>query len=65
MRRAMLCPECNELVAVKKIDQSNAHLACGHARTKGLLPAKGISIEHLDTPDGLRLFPPDLSGVRR
>jgi hypothetical protein len=34
-------------------------LACGHVRGE-ILPAKGVSLEHVSSPEGLRLFPPDL-----
>jgi len=66
MRKAMLCPDCGRLVNVKAID-SRVTLACGHTRTAGLLPAKGVSLEDviLNTADALRLFPVELNGVRQ
>jgi hypothetical protein len=41
------------------VNQPTIRLACGHQRTTGLLPAKGISIEQMETRVGRRLFPPD------
>jgi len=66
MRKAMLCPDCGRLVNVKAID-SRVTLACGHIRPFGLLPAKGVSLEDViaNNDDAIRLFPLDLSGVRR
>jgi hypothetical protein len=55
--RRMLCPECGELVPVQTVRDNRAILKCGHERTTALLPAKGISLETLNTPDGMRLFP--------
>lgn len=59
LRIRFLCPECSELRQVVRAsdDGPNVILACGHRRTAALLPSRGISLEHLDTAVGRRLFP--------
>jgi hypothetical protein len=54
-----LCPTCLELQPVKASEPSSASvtLGCGHQRPFALLPSQGVSVEHLDTPLGERLFP--------
>lgn len=51
-RPKMLCPICGDLRSLT----TPGRLACGHTRT-GSLPARGISLEKIDTPQGARLYP--------
>lgn len=55
----LLCPECTELRQVSNVNGS-IELECGHSRPE-LLPAKGVSFEHLGTRAGARWFPPNRS----
>jgi hypothetical protein len=54
-RSRLLCPECNELKSVTDVNASIS-LECGHTRPE-VLPAKGISLEQLNTKAGRKLFP--------
>lgn len=59
MKPRLFCTECVSLQRIKEYadERRTAILDCGHFRSTGLLPAKGISIESLSTPLGLHLFP--------
>ncbi len=60
LRLRFLCADCGKLRAVlgrSEVSRADIRLACGHERPFALLPSHGISVEDLDTPDGLRLFP--------
>ena len=65
--RRMLCPECNELISVKRIERDLVYLACGDTRTNGLLASHGVSLEDViaNTADSIRLFPVDMKGMQR
>lgn len=58
-RSKLLCQQCQELKQVTSVGDDIAILACGHSRTCGLLPVEAgrLSIEHLKTAAGKRLFP--------
>lgn len=60
-RCRLLCPDCGELKKITDIVETNAVLTCGHWRTTALLPLKRghISLEHIRTPVGARMFPYD------
>ncbi len=54
----MLCPDGCGVQRVVKVDGNTRRLECGHERTE-LLTVKPdrISVEHLRTEEGKRLFP--------
>jgi hypothetical protein len=63
-RCRLLCPDCREpkrvaAVTFNAAGATVASLECGHSRGE-LLPVTApgrVSLEHLNTPDGKRLFP--------
>jgi hypothetical protein len=57
LRSRLLCPVCREVKPVKKIEELIT-LLCGHSRPECLPTAPGhISLEHLRTKVGQKLFP--------
>jgi hypothetical protein len=59
----MLCPDGCGVQQVVNADENTRRLECGHERTE-LLTVKPdrISVEHLRTEEGKRLFPASLDG---
>jgi hypothetical protein len=51
------CPAgCGVHEVIERLGGSSVRLQCGHRR-EGLLPTKGVSLEHIGTPLGDKLFP--------
>jgi hypothetical protein len=64
----LLCPDGCGMQRVSQIEYlplpwTVITLTCAHVRGE-ILPAKGISLEHINTPAGRRLIPPDLIAER-
>jgi hypothetical protein len=65
-RWRLLCPAGCGLQRVSVIQRRPStvfSLSCGHTRGD-VLPANGISFEHINSPECKRLFPPDLVSQR-
>jgi hypothetical protein len=61
-----LCAICKKLSGVRSGgDGDTVQLACGHCRTSGLLPSKGVGLEEVldNTEEAARLFPSLVPGI--
>jgi hypothetical protein len=56
LKSRLLCPECFEILKVEAIEGALYRLVCGHSRP-GILPTDKVSIEHMLTTIGRKLFP--------
>ena len=65
VKAKLLCPQCGILVRIMEYTASDdAVLACGHTRTRALLPTNGVSTETMGTRQGIKLFPVQWDEVR-
>ncbi len=56
LKSRLLCLECAEIVKVAAVEGASITLVCGHSRP-GILPTDRVSIEHMSSAIGRKLFP--------